>query len=231
MRCCGKGLVLLALTLSGVLSAQSPPTETFADDVALTTLFYVVRNVPPPHWDRETVLSWLDKRGLAGSDAEMLMKTGTKYCASRSDLEMSAGTGDVARFREFESKSGLLLVNARKELASLPDESQKKLSNLLAEIRSKIATDSSNSGTWTYYTTEITASAQFSATAVVGTGRRFMRDSSKVTISLQSPRNRRASATESPEKTVGQATAYIHLCGPETCEDGTFFVTTLGSEI
>jgi hypothetical protein len=84
------------------------------------------------------------------------------------------------------------------------------------------------SNAWAYYTTGITASLQFTATTIAGTGGTDTHTMSQIAIYTESPTGRSASAYDYPSGTTGQATAYLSLCGP-TCEDGNFWATTVNT--
>lgn len=85
------------------------------------------------------------------------------------------------------------------------------------------------SNAWSYYTSAVTSSAQFTATTVAGTGGTATHTINTITIYVQSPNGRTNVANDYPSGTSGQATVYLSLCGGGACEDGQFFASTVGT--
>lgn len=85
------------------------------------------------------------------------------------------------------------------------------------------------SNAWSYSTTAVTSSAQFTGTTIVSTGGTATHTINSVGVYLQSPSGRTSEAFDYPVNTSGQATAYLSLCGNGECEDGNFFASTNGT--
>lgn len=84
----------LAATLAFPAYAQQKlvPASAIPDEIAYTALFYVVRTAPAPHWDRQTCLGWLEKRGFVGDEATLIIDTATAFYARQQQSEL-----DLAR--------------------------------------------------------------------------------------------------------------------------------------
>lgn len=85
------------------------------------------------------------------------------------------------------------------------------------------------SNAWSYVTSTTTSSLQISATTVAGTGGTSTHTMNQISVLIQSPNLRTASASDYPSGTTGQATAYLSLCGGGVCEDGNFLVSSVGT--
>lgn len=85
------------------------------------------------------------------------------------------------------------------------------------------------SNAWSYVTSTVTSSFEFSATTIAGTGGTATHTMSAVMVYIQSPAGRTAGASDYSGGTTGQATAYLSLCGGGICEDGMFLASTVGT--
>lgn len=86
------------------------------------------------------------------------------------------------------------------------------------------------SNAWSYVTTAETASGDFTATTVTGTGGTDSHTIEEVAVTIVSPTGRVAAGFDYPAWYTGQATAYLPLCGPNGCEDGLFQSTSTGTK-
>lgn len=85
------------------------------------------------------------------------------------------------------------------------------------------------SNAWAFATAAETGDGQLSATTVAGTGGTDTHTMQQISILIQSPGGRIASAANYPGGTTGQATAFLPLCTSSGCEDGIFQMTTAGT--
>lgn len=86
------------------------------------------------------------------------------------------------------------------------------------------------SNAWSYYTSAVTSSAQFTATTVAGTGGTATHTMNTIAVYVRSPSGLTNAAYDYPSGTSGQATTYLSLCGGGTCEDGQFFISTANTK-
>ncbi|MCX6608809.1 MAG: hypothetical protein NTV52_35165, partial [Acidobacteria bacterium] len=84
---------LLLLSLSFVLSVYPQPnlapSNAPSDEIAYTALFHVVRAAPAPHWDTANCEAWLEKRGLIGGEATIIITAATAYYARQQVAELA----------------------------------------------------------------------------------------------------------------------------------------------
>jgi hypothetical protein len=131
-------------------SQELVPADRISDHIPQMALFYVVRDAPPPHWDHNTVLGWLEKRGFVGDEAELIIRAATRFYDRHRDVE-----NRLARLNQ-DNRNSLapavavqrqaLQTEARSVVAvtfdelqrGLPIQSRQKLSNLLADIKQNI---------------------------------------------------------------------------------------------
>jgi hypothetical protein len=143
------GLVL-AVSCSVHPQAKLVPANLISDDIAYTAMSFVIRDAAPPHWDRPTVLKWLEQRGFVGEEALLLVRSATTFYEKHQEVESrlaafnqqhrNALTPDTTPGRQ-------ALENERKEVTKaaiadlqgiLPASSRQRLGALLSEIKSNI---------------------------------------------------------------------------------------------
>jgi hypothetical protein len=78
--------LLLAFEVSSFAQKFATP-ESIPDEIAYTALFFVVRPAPKPHWDHETRLSWLAKRGFQDMEAQAIIESAIKFDRARIQME------------------------------------------------------------------------------------------------------------------------------------------------
>ncbi len=80
--------LLLAVEISSSAQKFAIP-ESIPDEIAYTALFFVVRPAPKPHWDHETRLSWLAKRGFQDMEAQVIINSAIRFDKARKQMELA----------------------------------------------------------------------------------------------------------------------------------------------
>jgi hypothetical protein len=213
------------------------PAKDIPDEVAYTILFNIVRDAPPPHWDRETCRGWLQERGFRYDDAEKIIQVATEFHEKQRATEAklvqldreshgSLSTGWASeRARLGEEISEAARDAARRLLLLLNQAGRLSLPETIQDIRAKMKM--SDSLAYTFYTTATTPNTEYTATVYTSVGAAANQCVEKIGVMIKSPAERTATAHKYPSWPSAQATAYLPLCYGANCEDGTFYVNTV----
>jgi hypothetical protein len=122
-------LLLVVASVSAALP-QHPtvPPELVPDHIAFTALFYVIRDAPPPHWDRPTVARWLEARGFEGDAGEILVRSANRFYERHHDVESR-----LAQLNQATRNSLAPVVAAQRQV--LQDEARNIAESAAAELR------------------------------------------------------------------------------------------------
>lgn len=115
-------------------TAQQPqlrPDE-IPDEIAYTALFYVIRDAPPPHWDRDASRRWLAQRGFSYGQAEIMIDVATAFSAQHRKLE----AGILAMFKEYPG--GIMSQAAQSRQKQMQAEIGAFIRAHAAEVRKRL---------------------------------------------------------------------------------------------